>query len=287
MSERIPNFLIIGAQKSGTTSLADALNRHSQVFVCEPMEPEFFSRVAIDKSQEKSLSKYRHLFEHAPVGAVCGEASTGTMLSSDVIPHIEKYAPEVKLIALLRAPEKRAYSAYTHDCKKGRVVLDVQDSIFRQEAECYINKKENRFDWFSRSEYAKQLKSFADYYGERFKIIIFEELIEEEVKGLNEIQEFLGLRQEQLSLTRENRSRIPKNKETEKMISLGRKLVGPLRNLLSERSYRHFREALMSKLGKLPPQLDKDLANRLRKECFQQDIHELEKILGRKIEAWK
>lgn len=286
MNSKSIGFLIIGAQKSGTTSLADALNRHSQVFVCEPMEPEFFSRMIRQGPSDTELRSYRDLFSQAPEGVICGEASTGTMMSPAVMPSLEKYAPEAKLIALLRAPEKRAYSAFTHDCKKGRVKIEEQKTIFQREAEFYLKGEKGRFDWFLRSEYGRQLKPFADFFGERLKIVIFEELVANGGPVLRELQTFLGLTQEELFLTRENRSRVPKNKSAEQVISLGRKIVRPLRKLMSERDYRHFRETLMTRLGKSPDGLDEILAQNLRDKCYQSEIQILEELMGRRIEAW-
>ena len=282
-----PHFLIIGAQKSGTTSLADALSHHSRVFVCEPMEPEYFSGLVIEKEHGLAKDEYDSLFQTAPPEALCGEASTGTMLSPEVIPHLERELPEARLVAVLRAPEKRAYSAYTHECKKGRVSVEEQKTIFADEAECYLRGEKGRFDWFIRSEYARQLAPFIAHFGTRLKVVIFEELVAEPDKGLQELQEFLGLSPEGLSLTRENRSRVPKGRFAEKGIALGRSLVGPLRGLMSERGYRHFREVLMAKLGKSPEPLDGDLATRLRSERYGEEIRKLEDQLGRPILAWE
>lgn len=286
MSKDLPHFLIIGAQKSGTTSLADALGGHSQAFICEPMEPEFFSKQSAG-GRGMSLASYQGLFSKAPSGAVCGEASTGTMLSEKVIPLLDKLVPGVKLVALLRAPEKRAYSAFTHDCKKGRIKVEEQSSIFAEEAERYLSGEDCRFDWFQRSEYGRLLEPFVKHFGARLKVVIFEELVEEPEKGFEALQEFLGLAPEELSLTRENRSRVPKGPLAERGISLGRRLVGPIRGLMSERGYRHFREVLMGKLGKTPDPLDEDLSKRLRSERYGDEIKKLEDQLGRQILAWE
>ena len=93
-----PNFLIIGAQKSGTTSLADCLGKHSQVFVCEPREPEYFSSKNFDES---SWLEYLSLFDGSKDHKVRGEASTCTMLDKSSIELIEKRVPDVKVIAVL------------------------------------------------------------------------------------------------------------------------------------------------------------------------------------------
>ena len=287
MSQNGPHFLIVGAQKSGTTSLADALNRHSRIFVCEPMEPEFFAGQVFPEESSLSRSEYEALFALAPRDSICGEASTGTMLSEEVIPHLEERASDARLIALLRSPEKRAFSAFTHDCKKGRVTFEEQSSIFEEEAEAYLNGKRGRFDWFDRSEYARQLEPFVERFGSRLKIVIFEELLAAPEEELKAVQEFLGVKPEPLSLTRENRSRVPKSKAAELLIDSGRCLVRPLRNLMNERGYRRFREFLMTRLGKDPDPFPLELFTRLRTERYCSEIHRLEKLLGRRILSWK
>ncbi|MFN9173847.1 MAG: hypothetical protein ACK58N_04855, partial [Synechocystis sp.] len=72
-SKNLPNFMIIGAQKAGTTALNKYLSQHPQIFMCPLKEPQFFST---DVIYERGLDWYRGLFGEAKPGQVCGEAST-------------------------------------------------------------------------------------------------------------------------------------------------------------------------------------------------------------------
>ena len=282
-----PSFLIIGAQKSGTTALADALGGHPGVFVCEPREPEYFSHSVRPDRAGMSWEAYQALFLEAGEDQAGGEASTGTMLRPDVIPEIDRRLPGVRLIAVLREPVGRAYSGMAHDTKKGRVAVGEGAGIFEKEAQAFLAGEDCQFDWFSRSEYGRQLEPFARHYGERLKIVIFEELIAEQERVLGEVLEFLELPPAEIALTRENTTRVPKGRATEALVAMGRRVVGPVRRSMSEKGYRKFREGIMQKLGKRIEPLDPELAGRLRAEGFAEDREILKGILGRSVEVWK
>jgi hypothetical protein len=281
-----PRFLIIGAQKSGTTALADTLGRHPDVFISEPREPEYFSRQARGEAGALSWEDYQELFAGAGEGQVSGEASTGTMLSPEVIPEIDKRLPEVRLIAILREPAGRAYSGFTHHTKKGLIGVKEGPAIFREEAERFLRGEECHHDWFARSEYGRQLGPFVRHFAERLKVVIFEELVARPEAVLREVQEFLSLPPRELHLTRENTTRVPRGRVSEAIVACGRRIVGPVRRSLSEKGYRRFREGIMRRLGRRIGGLDPVLASRLREDGFRRDREELERILGRPIEAW-
>lgn len=118
---RLPDFIIIGAAKSGTTSLHDYLARHPQVCLSasdDPgvrnKEPCFFDA---DVNWSRGLAWYRGLFSAARPGQICGEASTNYTRSPqvpDVPERIAATVPGVRLVYLMRDPVERAYSHYVH-----------------------------------------------------------------------------------------------------------------------------------------------------------------------------
>ena len=114
MSGRLPDFMLIGAMKSGTTTLHAYLSRHPGLFLCTPKEPGFFSR---DERYARGLDWYRELFTDAQPEQLCGEAST----CYSRWPHFENAAPRIaadvpgaKLLYITRDPVERAYSHYRH-----------------------------------------------------------------------------------------------------------------------------------------------------------------------------
>lgn len=114
---RLPDFIIIGAAKAGTTSLYHALARHPDVFMSTPKEPEFFAR---DEFYVRGIEDYATLFDAAGADQLCGEASTIYTLSPlfpDSARRIARHLPEVKLIYVLREPTSRSYSYYLQQVK--------------------------------------------------------------------------------------------------------------------------------------------------------------------------
>lgn len=107
-----PNFLIIGAQKAGTTSLWDLLRQHPQIFLCDPKEPFFFPW---DDVYARGWDWYRSLFVDARHSKAVGEATTLNSLTQTyprVAPRIAKHLPRARIIFIVRHPLERLESAW-------------------------------------------------------------------------------------------------------------------------------------------------------------------------------
>ena len=116
----LPNLLIVGAAKSGTTSLHNYLNQHPEVFMCNPKEPHFLinkeigvERIPIGISD---FATYKNMFSEGEGCKYRGESSVMYLLFPEiVIPNIKQYlSSETKIIIMLRNPVERAYSGYQH-----------------------------------------------------------------------------------------------------------------------------------------------------------------------------
>lgn len=105
----LPNFLIVGAARAGTTSLYYYLKQHPDVFMSPKKEIDFFD---VDKNFEKGLDWYERYFEGYTGQKAIGEASPLYMYLEKVPKRIAKVIPDVKLIFILRNPVDRAYSHY-------------------------------------------------------------------------------------------------------------------------------------------------------------------------------
>lgn len=112
------DFLVIGAQKSGTTSLYQHLRAHPEIFLPKEKEVAFF---ALDERYERGLSWYLdEYFSEANNKHLCGEVSPQYMSCLYAAERIAKYFPEIRLIAILRNPIDRAYSAYRMQVRRGK-----------------------------------------------------------------------------------------------------------------------------------------------------------------------
>jgi len=125
-----PNFMIVGAPKCGTTSLAGWLGGHPQAFMSEPKEPFFFCSDIEHSAKIKSIDDYRELFSSVSFHHVAiGEASTLYLVSSSAISNIERYNPRMKYIVMTRDPFEMCLSWHSHLLRNGYIknvsVLEV------------------------------------------------------------------------------------------------------------------------------------------------------------------
>ena len=175
------DFMLIGAQKCGTTSLATQLAAHPEICFCKIKEPGYFHKV---EDWRANLNGYHKLFSPAS-GQKCGEASTMyTFLPEWQDTHVRlfEYNPQLKLIYIMRQPVERVISNYTHDFVRNIVKSPPAIAISNQQA--YIN----------RSRYAVQIKPYLELFKrENVLLLIFEDYISDQTKTLQEIAGFLGI----------------------------------------------------------------------------------------------
>ena len=104
---RQPNFFIVGAPKCGTTALSEYLREHPRAFVSQPKEPHYFSRdfPYYYAPGHATLQHYLQLYADAPEDALAvGEASVWYLYSQRAVPGILEFAPDARLIAMVRNP---------------------------------------------------------------------------------------------------------------------------------------------------------------------------------------
>jgi len=181
---KLPNFMIIGAMKSATSTLQDQLVQQPDVFMCDPKEPNFFSN---DVVYNKGIEWYCDLFESAPAGALIGEASTHyTKLPTypDTIERLKLHCPDTKFIYVMRHPIDRLISHYIHEWSTGVYQCDINEAIdIYPELTAY-------------SCYAMQLEPYIASFG-RNKIlpVFFDKLIKHSQTELERVAEHIGYKQ--------------------------------------------------------------------------------------------
>lgn len=153
MSDLIPNLFIIGAMKSGTTSLHNYLQEHPEIFMSKFKEPQYFSRI---EYSSETHAAYLSLFNGSENMRFRGESSTNytkSPLFSGVAKRIHEFNPEARLIYLMREPFDRAISQYKHHVRMGRESRNLR-SAFHSESE-----------YFANSYYAMQLRPYFELFG--------------------------------------------------------------------------------------------------------------------------
>ena len=126
---RLPDFIIIGAMKSATSTLQEQLVLQPGIFMSSPKEPNFFSD---DDVYSNGLNWYSSLFENAKPGDLSGEASTHyTKLPTypETIKRLKESLPELRLIYVMRHPIDRLISHYIHEWSMGVFHCDINEAV--------------------------------------------------------------------------------------------------------------------------------------------------------------
>jgi hypothetical protein len=174
----MPNFLIIGAMKSGTTALYYYLEQHPEIYMSPVKEPNFFSSQEQENAADAvtNIGTYQDLFRGGSGKKALGEASHSYLYEPRAAAEIKRYVPEAKLIAILRNPIDRAYSHFLHMVRTGMEPLDDFAQALREE-EVRIHKERTFQDYIGRGLYYNQLKRyFGTFPQEQVRVYLYEDL---------------------------------------------------------------------------------------------------------------
>ena len=264
------DFVIIGAQKSGTTSLAYRLSQHPQINFCKHKEPNFFSK---SDDWQLQLSEYHQLYEFS-AAKILGEAST-TYSWFPQYPHTANnlfaYNPDIKIIYIMRQPVERVISHYTHRLLRARTKSDQDLEVF--ENPIYVN----------RSRYAMQLKPYLELFPrESILLLTLEEFSSQPAKSHKMISEHLGIDEagfQSIDLTPQYASMT---RTGDKKI---KKALTPVARLFPLK----VRNALR---GPFVYQLDSKIAfseetKKLLWQLLENDVEAIENLMSRKLDVWR
>jgi hypothetical protein len=180
-ASRLPDFVIIGAMKSATSTLQEQLALQSGIFMCDPKEPNFFSD---DSQYRRGVDWYSGLFSGAPVDALMGEASTHyTKLPTyeQTVARMHELLPGARMVYVMRHPIDRLVSHYIHEWSMGNIHGSIDEAV-RQYPEM-----------IQYGEYSMQLIPFFQSYGrERILPVFFDRLTREPQAELERVCKFIG-----------------------------------------------------------------------------------------------
>jgi hypothetical protein len=202
----LPNFVIIGAAKAGTSSVFAYLGQHPGVFASPAKEPNYFAladqRVAfagpgdsiINQASITDLREYQALFRGARSAAAIGEASTLYLYAPTAAEALRKHVPGVRVIAILRDPAERAYSSYLHMRRDGREPLTSFDEALDEEETRIRANWEHLWHYTRLGFYHAQLRRYYDLFPrEQIAVWLYDDLSENPQRVLREVFTFLAV----------------------------------------------------------------------------------------------
>jgi hypothetical protein len=245
-----PDFLIIGAQKAGTSSLRKFMERNPMHFFTPRRELHFWNRDREYRNGE-GVSEYFRNFDDAAPNQLIGEKSPSYLPSQFAAERIAFHLPQVKIVAILRDPADRAYSAYLHGQRIGAI---PKSRTFSQAIRDYQNKEGIPYgDVVSQGFYFESLERyFKNFDAEQIHVMSFSNLTENPQTILPELIRFLmpaefDLKSLEINyeLPRVNVARTSRFPQLVRRIRRSKKLSLEQRNYLSALTFRRLPEVSM------------------------------------------
>ena len=291
-----PNLLIVGAAKSGTTSLHNYLKQHPDIFMSDHKEPHFFINNEIGTNRiPKGISKYDDyiaLFKNSESYKYRGESSAMYLQFPDIsIKNINKYLNDnVKIIIMLRNPIERAFSGYQH-VKRYNVMetLDFEEAIKECENRYFIN---TNFTPASRyiniGLYYNMVKKFKANFKENIHIVIYDDFIADTQNELSKIFSFLNISECVINTNEKYmvggwqwKSSFLKKLFLKK--NFFKKLIG---FILPFQSFKKILRNSLVQVFSIPVVKMKDATKSSLLNLYKEDIKKLSNIIDRDLKIW-
>lgn len=313
----LPDFLVIGAYKAGTTSLYHYLRQHPQIHMSPVKETRYLTwrgHQSIPLSPlelravpwpVRSLEAYRELFAAAEgTGKLCGEVSPSYLaFPEQSIQGISELVPSTKLIVVLRDPVRRAYSSYVHlvgtgkeDCLDFRKALDLEMAGVPRKRDGAPRRN------IVESFYYDSLRAYFDRFpADQILVCLYDDWNGPGPDLLQRVFRFLGIREDFLPADsrRANISLWPNSTLLHQAMSpvlnslprnLKKLLPGlnrkpPARMASPYKAWKKFKAAYRRLNGTTPPNMASEDVARLRR-LYRPDVERLQSLLGRDLSAW-
>lgn len=303
----MPNFLVIGAAKSGTTALYKYLGQHPEIYMSPYKEPHFFAfegesldfRGPRDRAMMRYMTvndpdKYRALFNGATTEKAIGEASPMYLYLPGTAERIKRHIPDAKLIVVLRNPADRAYSNFLHmvrdDREQQAEFSDALDDEERRIAENWYASWHYKRMGF----YYEQLKHYYEIFDRaQIKVYLHEDLNFDTVDTLQDVFRSLGVDDSFVPdvSVRYNESGAHKSESLKNIHiyllkpKLLKSAVKPLIPLRLRRSVISSVVGGIREKNLVKPSCSEETRKRLI-EDYREDILRLEDLIGRDLSSW-
>jgi len=298
----LPNFLIIGVPKAGTTMVYKCLAQHPDVFLPDLKEPRFFTHKdktisdedPVNQNTVTDLDEYRSLFRPVSSQTAIGEVSPGYFSDSQAPHLIRDILHSPKLLVVLRNPIKRAFSHFVFAKQKNFEPESATfEDVLKHKKVCVGNWTRSR-SYVETGYYYKHLTRWRSLFGrDKVKILFFEDLKSDSISFIQSVYDILKINN---SFKPDVRSRyaksgLPKNKIVHRVLTKTGYLKNAFKKIFATRiveAIRQLSEPLRTRLKNMnleKPKLPNEIYLRLANK-YEQDIRNLEDEVGRDLSHW-
>jgi hypothetical protein len=292
-----PDFLMVGAPKCGTTSMAQYLDQHPDIYMVRG-EPHYFGSDIEYNRPRLTARQYERLFLPSRGKAMRGERSTWYLYSQKAAGEIYERNPDALIIAMLRNPADMLHSLHSHYVQRGRRD-DIEDFAKALAAEparrAGILPAAARFPeslyYSSIPRYAEQLERFISRFGrERVKVLLIDDLREDPARHYREVLEFLGVDSSFQPDFRVHNASAPIPNTWLHRQWKASNLRYRLRASIPSTLYRamrarRLRQRAAAASNQPRPRLDEGTRRQLN-EQFKEEIGRLERLIDRDLSRW-
>jgi len=294
----LPNFLIIGSAKSGTTSLYKYLKQHPEVYMSPIKETEFFVfegeqldfRVPEHPPRQTitRLEDYVNLFQGVTTETAVGEVCPAYLYYyAKAAARIKKYTPQAGLVVILRNPVDRAYSQFLHLLRDGyETKSDFNTALAAEEG-----RIADHWAWgwhYTRvGYYYRQLKYYYELFPEnQISVFLYRDFKNNPEDMLKRLFRFLRVNDGFVPDmdTRYNISGVPRNAKLHDFLSKPNRTKKVIKKLMPARSREKMRLWLKNR-NMSRPELDQGARRRLI-GLYKEDVMLLEKLIKRDLSGW-
>ena len=295
----MPNFFIIGAGSSGTTSLYNYLNQHPQVFVSPIKETNFFSTPNQEfpstsplenykrTSVVNSLEEYQGLFREASKEIAIGEVSPSYLYAPSTPKRIWQSVPNAKIVAILRNPVDKIYSGYKRCVRNGQEPITNFEEAIRQESIRIQEDWHPRFFYKLKGFYYKYLKQYSEFFEkDNIRVYLYEDLCKDPINLMQNLFQFLDIDSKFVPnmAVKHNVSYIPRSKYLKLLLGKPNPIKSILKLLLPQK----LSQSIVNNLkvwNQTKPQLVLDTRRQLILE-YREDILKLQELIERDLSKW-
>lgn len=300
MRNKLPNFLIVGAAKSGTSSLHNYLNQHPEVFMpsynsdgMKVKEPRFLIKDLVKNRLHNGVwtwEEYKSLFNDVLEEKAIGESTVLYLYYyKDAIKNIkEKLGNDVKIIIMLRNPTDRAYSAFQHVSRGFKEQNSFEESLEMEDGR--LEREGNLTPMVMYKDmglFHEMVKSYQEHFS-NVHVIIYDDFSDNTENQMKKIYQFLGI-SDNKNIDYETRHNVGgkrwKNDKMKHLLMRKNPIKSLFKKIIPKGLRRGIRNNLVSaSTNKVPPM--KDHTRIMLNDFFREDVKQLSTLLNRDLTHW-